>query len=307
MKFDFIIGNPPYQEEMQDTSDKPIYNSFMDETYTVADKVMLITPARFLFNAGKTPRVWNEKMLADPYLKVSHYEQDSVKVFANTDIKGGVAITYRDTSKKFGAIGHFIPDDILRGIMVKVRNHCNFLGLSSLVRGTEYYKLSQQLHDENPWAIKNMSNGHEFDLTSNILDKNAQLFSEHKPDDLQEYARVCGRQNGKRKLLYIKSYYLRPCEGLGKYKVILPESNNSGAFGETLVSPIVGDVDVATTQTFISIGFFDTRNEAEALLKYIFGKFARAMLGTLKITQHNKRETWANVPLQDFTSASDID
>ena len=49
------------------------------------------------------------------------------------------------------------------------------------------------------------------------------------------------------------------------------------------------------------------KNEAEHVLKYIKGKFARAMLNTLKITQHNKRDTWKNVPLQDFTSSSDID
>ena len=42
-------------------------------------------------------------------------------------------------------------------------------------------------------------------------------------------------------------------------------------------------------------------------MKYIKTKFARAMLGTLKITQHNIQETWQNVPLQDFTEKSDID
>lgn len=307
MKFDFVIGNPPYNEDTQGTSDKPVYNYFMDGAYGVSDKVLLITPARFLFNAGKTPRAWNERMLADAHIRVEYYEQDGCKIFPNTDIKGGVAITYRDVSKDFGAIGNFVPDSAMFGITGKVRKHFDFCGLSPLVRGTEYYKLSQKLHDENPTAIENMSSGHQFDLTSNILDKNGQLFFEQKPDDSQEYARVCGRQSGKRKLLYIKKSYLRPCEGLGKYKVILPESNNKGSFGETLVSPFVGEPDVVTTQTFISIGFFDTDYEAKALLKYICGKFARALLSTLKITQHNKRETWANVPMQDFTEHSDID
>ncbi len=93
MKFDFIIGNPPYQEETQGTSDTPVYNQFMDAAYELADKVELITPARFLFDAGKTPKAWNEKMLNDPHLKVLWYEQSSGKVFQNTDIKGGVAVT----------------------------------------------------------------------------------------------------------------------------------------------------------------------------------------------------------------------
>lgn len=42
-------------------------------------------------------------------------------------------------------------------------------------------------------------------------------------------------------------------------------------------------------------------------MKYIKTKFARTLLGTLKVTQHNPSETWANVPLQDFTVSSDID
>ena len=93
MKFDYVIGNPPYQETLQNTSDKPIYYDFMDASYQISDKVELITPARFLFNAGKTAKVWNEKMLNDVHLKVLYYEPDSSKVFSNTDIKGGVAIT----------------------------------------------------------------------------------------------------------------------------------------------------------------------------------------------------------------------
>ena len=61
------------------------------------------------------------------------------------------------------------------------------------------------------------------------------------------------------------------------------------------------------TQSFIGIGAFDTKEEAEAAMKYVKSKFARTMLGILKITQDNNRETWRLVPLQDFTVNSDID
>ena len=57
----------------------------------------------------------------------------------------------------------------------------------------------------------------------------------------------------------------------------------------------------------MSIGSFETQYEATAALKYIKSKFARAMLGVLKITQHNSNDCWKYVPLQDFTPASDID
>ena len=63
MKFDFVIGNPPYQEPTESTRDKPVYNAFMDAAFTVSNKVELVTPGRFLFNAGATSKEWNKKML----------------------------------------------------------------------------------------------------------------------------------------------------------------------------------------------------------------------------------------------------
>jgi len=55
------------------------------------------------------------------------------------------------------------------------------------------------------------------------------------------------------------------------------------------------------------MGAFDTKEEAENLLKYVKSKFARLLLGILKVTQGNKAETWERVPLQDFSISSDID
>src|SRR5699024_4180175 len=97
----------------------------------------------------------------------------------------------------------------------------------------------------------------------------------------------------------------------GKYKVFVPESNGaSGMLGESpariISKPVIGEVNEGTTQTFIVIGSFDTRNEAENLLKYINSKFARVLLGALKATQRNNSVTWAKVPLQDFSLSSDI-
>ena len=85
MKFDYVIGNPPYQDgESASTRKPPVYNLFMDATYPLADKVELITPARFLFDAGQTPKAWNDKMLNDSHLKVLHYETDASRIFPNT-------------------------------------------------------------------------------------------------------------------------------------------------------------------------------------------------------------------------------
>lgn len=61
------------------------------------------------------------------------------------------------------------------------------------------------------------------------------------------------------------------------------------------------------TRTFIGIGAFSTFFEAQSALKYVKGKFSRAMLGVMKVTQDNNPEKWKYVPLQDFTPTSDID
>ena len=92
-----------------------------------------------------------------------------------------------------------------------------------------------------------------------------------------------------------------------KFKVLIPESNGSGTFGETLSTPLVIGPYVSSTPTFISIGAFETEEEAKNVLKYIKGKLVRALLGLCKKTQHNPSSVWAYVPLQDFTPNSDID
>ena len=74
-----------------------------------------------------------------------------------------------------------------------------------------------------------------------------------------------------------------------------------------MATTVLGKSLVGCTQTFITIGAFDTREEAENCNKFIQTKFARALLSILKPTQHNAPETWRYVPLQDFTPGSDID
>ena len=307
MKFDFVIGNPPYQETMDGTSDKPVYNYFMDEAYKIADKVELITPARFLFNAGKTPKAWNKQMLEDEHLKILHYEQKSDKIFSNTDIKGGVCITYHDKTKNFGAIGTFTIFSELNSILHKVLSKStNFL--DSLVYAPESYKFTNKIHEDNPSIESLLSKGHKFDITSNIFDKlEGIVFFEEKPNDGCEYIQIYGRKSSGRTYEWIKKEYIISHENLEKWKLFVPKANGSGALGEVLTTPVIGQPVIGHTQTFISIGKFDTEEEVTALSKYVKTKFLRTMLGVLKVTQDNKKSVWKYVPLQDFTAQSDID
>lgn len=304
-KFDFVIGNPPYQEDKEGTSDKPVYNYLMDEAYKIADKVELITPARFLFNAGNTPKKWNKKMLQDKHFKVLKYKQKSNVVFPSTDIKGGVAITYRDAEKNFGAIETFVVFEKLNSIMHKVKEK-EEASLSNFVYAPESYKLTEKLHEDYPEAESLLSKGHKYDVTTNIFEKLDFIFKDKKGIDKSEIE-IIGRQKNKRVSKWIRREYLKGPDNFDAFKVIIPKSNGSGALGEVLSTPLIGEPLIGHTQTFISIGQFETLEEAKACFKYVKTKFARVMLGILKITQDNKKSTWKYVPLQDFTNNSDID
>lgn len=310
-KFDVVIGNPPYQEEMKNTSDKPIYYKFMDEAYKIAERVSFITPARFLFNAGKTPKVWNQKMLDDEHLKVEYYEQDAARVFSNNLFEGGVAITYRDANVNFGAIGIFTAFSELNGIIEKVVE-TNSESFSNIVFGQNIYQYTDKLHEDYPNAESLLSKGHKYDVTSNAFERIGFVFFDNKQDDGNSYIQILGLQNNKRVYKWVRSEYISKHLSLSKYKVFVATSNGaSGTLCDVaarmISKPLLGTPFVGTTQTFLTVGSFDTKEEANAALKYVRSKFTRALLGVLKVTQHNTSEKWKYVPLQDFTSASDID
>ena len=307
VKFDVVIGNPPYQNEGvgEVARDEPIYHKFMDLSYELAEKAVLITPARFLFNAGQTPKAWNKKMLEDKHFKIVYYEQDSSNIFPNTDIKGGVVVTYYDKNKKFDNVGIFIPYEELKSIDKKVGATFD-TSLSTIITGAVPYKFTELVRREVPEA-ENLA-GKSFDIRTNALDKlNDILFFDTKPTDGFDYVKILGLFNKQRKYKWIKSVYIDVPYNFDRYKVLVPKSNGSGSFGEVLSTPVIGEPLTAHTQTFISIGAVRDREEAENILKYIKTKFSRTLLGILKVTQDNPIATWAKVPIQDFTSVSDID
>lgn len=312
MKFDFVIGNPPYQDNTLGDNDgfaPPIYHLFMDESFKISNKVELITPARFLFNAGSTPKNWNKKMLNDEHFKILKYVQKSNLVFANTDIKGGVCISYRDAEKNFGKIGTFTSREELLSLAEKVTK-VDFTSMCDSIYSAESVSFTELMHKEHPEIEeqKLLSKGHRYDLKSNVLEKLYNIvFFDKKPVDENEYVQIYGRKDNERTYKWIKSKYIKKNINFDKYKVFLPAANGSGAIGEVLSTPLVGTPLVGHTQTFLTIGCFENKQEAENCLKYIKTKFARTMLGVLKITQANKKPTWAYVPLQNFTDNSDID
>ncbi|MCK6067616.1 MULTISPECIES: Eco57I restriction-modification methylase domain-containing protein [Microbacterium] len=313
-KFDVVIGNPPYQEEAQGegTRDTPIYHRFMDAAYEVGTKVVLITPARFLFDAGFTPKAWNEKMLADEHLKVAYFESDSNRLFPSLadPIKGGIAVTYRDSERTLGPIGFFAKHPELSSILQKV---LTLQGESAQleITSSRSYRYTNKLYEDHPEASALRPDGNAALVNTNAFEQFSFLYHSDEPADGAGYVRILGVIKNRRFFRWIRSEYITGPRSFNRYKVAVPAANGSGSttdfFGVALNKPTVLGPGVAVTQTFITIGSFDSEAEANACAKYIKSKFARTMLGVLKITQHNPAKVWKYVPVQDFTSTSDID
>ena len=309
LKFTAVIGNPPYQEEGENTRKAPIYHLFYDLACNISDKVSLITPGRFLFKAGQTPMEWMERILSDPHVKVVNYFQKSNEVFPSVDIKGGIVITYHDANEDFGSIGFFSEYSELKSILHKVLRHTSFTKrkFAETVSSQGVYKFTELAFKDYPRIENVQGKGTAAKITSNSFEKLPELFLDCPIDDKHEYVKILGLIKGKRIIRWIKRKYLQVVDTLDSYKVFVPEANGTGAIGEVLSTPVIGVPVIGHTDTFLSIGKFASAEEASACLKYVKSKFARCLLGTLKATQHNPRDTWANVPLQDFTSESDID
>lgn len=97
--------------------------------------------------------------------------------------------------------------------------------------------------------------------------------------------KIIGRENNQRVYKYIKKEYINNVENMKAYKVLIPQATGSGKFGENFSAPFVEPPQTGSTETFISIGNFDDLESANALRKYICTKFARTLLGVLKVTQ----------------------
>ena len=304
MKFDAVVGNPPYQETKSGTvNDQPLYPLFMSAGFELSDKATFITPARFLFEAGATLKSWNKKVLNDEHFKVVYYTAKSTDVFPNVDIKGGIAITYRDKFQQFGKIGTYLPFTELNDIKKKVWA-ISTESISDIVANRGLYRYSDIVYERKPVEMNNTSDRR---ISTSALERYPSLFLSEKPVDDNDYIQIYGNYHGQRVYRWFRKEYLSPVKDLYLYKVMLPKANGSGSLGEVLSTPLIGQPLIGHTETYISIGATERLKEAEAILKYIKTKFARCMLGILKVTQDNTKKVWKYVPLQDFTEHSDID
>lgn len=332
MKFKAIVGNPPYQEVgLNNNKAEAIYPYFYDIAERISGINALISPARFLFNAGLTPKVWNQKMLSDEHICVVRYFHDSADVFPNTNINGGVAVILRNSSVKYSPIGMFVPNDTLRSIAEKFKGESHAT-LSSIIYGGRSdlkfndkflsdfpdtpQRILRLLQAEHP-EIKALGPNEEYELKSSSFTRTPYAFTDVQPANEGDYYKILGIEKGQRIFKWVLREYMSPRypdnNNIEAFKVLLSNADGAaGQIGKPIPARIIGKSVVASPgtsafPTFMSIGNFTTQEEAINLSKYIQTKFVRVLLGVLKVTQHITPATWAYVPMQDFTANSDID
>ena len=320
MKFDVVIGNPPYQENdngkrddgSTNASASPVYQYFIENAEKISNIQCFVIPSRWTSGAGKGLKKFTESMIKSKDIQAFNYFANPKMVFPDNDIKGGICYFVKKrgfnspanitvhtdgetlTSKRFmdsENIGIFVPFAELLTVLGKVKTKTIDLennNIQKIVSVRKPYGLSTDF-------LKNQS---KYGLPS-VQD------SKQKDDDIE----VLGLGNkNKRISRWVPANYPLPAgrSAVHCWKVFVPYAYGAGAIGEVIPTPILGTPIQISTETYLRIGKFKTQEEAKAMLKYLKSKFFRALVGILKTTQH-ATTTFKFVPLQNFTNNSDID
>lgn len=294
MKFDVIIGNPPYQldDGGAGASAKPIYQDFIQQAMKLnPNYLVMITPSRW-FTGGKGLNKFRREMITDKRFKEIHDFFDASEVFPGVEIKGGV--------------NYFLWDKDYSGdcLMVTYDN------------GEEVSRMKRPLQYEDNDIIIRYNEA--IDILSKVLVLEENIFSTivspRKPfglatnfkgfkkrrqnkDDIKIYA-------NKREGWISRDFKLsRNEEVIDKWKVFMPYAVGSGEMSEDEFKPFLGEPNSIATETYIMIGPFDTKEEAENVISYIRTKFFHFMVGLRKSTQHATSKVYQFVPIQDFSKS----
>jgi superfamily II DNA or RNA helicase len=328
--FDVVVGNPPYQlndEGLRDdgkanASASPIFQYFFGFACSISNQQTLIMPAKFLSGAGKGLQDFANQVVEDDSIKSIYVYPNSNDIFDGVDIKGGITYFCRDQfwhgipkvevhsqcgvevshrPLKDGIANVFVPFVILSSILTKVDSISN-LALNNIATIVSARK---------PYGLR--TDFLKFQSKYNLPQVSTRRLEQ---DDIK----IVGLIDNKRVERYVdQNYPFAQMENytsrvkqefdnsLHKYKVFVPKAYGAGSLGERFGTPIIGTPNTICTENFILVGTFDNEESAINIDKYIKTKFCRVLIGILKTTHDNSKRVWSCVPLQDFTSDSDID
>lgn len=319
MKFDVVVGNPPYQENDNgkrakgsavNASASPLYHYFFELAKNISnEKLNLIFPARWLAGAGKGLGSFSTDMLNDTSVKSLTLFKDSAKVFPGTAIKGGVLFLTYDKKYSGKASVNVIDIDGTSNKLETKLNSANsgvFIPFGEMV--SVFEKINKQIDLSENNVQKIVSGRKPFGLATDFFKspKKYNLPSVHNEQQDDSDIEIIGLLDMKRTSKFVPDDYPLSSGNdlIDKWKVFVPYAYGSGKFGELGPNLILGKPKQISTETFMVIGPFETEYEAKAMIKYFKTKFFRALIGILKTTQHSTT-TYGFVPLENFTKSNE--
>lgn len=296
MKFNAIVGNPPYQvmDGGNSASAVPIYNKFVDIAKQISPNfISMIMPARW-YSGGKGLDDFRERMLKDNHISSLYDYSDSKDVFPSVEIAGGIC--------------YFLYDSQYKG-------ECNVV---NCLRGERNYALRSLntndilVRDNYAINIIKKINSHQ-NLDSTVFSRNVFSLASNvrgSKDKKTENIELLSSDG----ISYIeKNKITNNIDLIDKYKVIITYAMSGGnkpnADGkyQILSSLMVLNPNEVCTETFLVIKVSNNIDEANNIKQYLATKFSRYLLLQSLSSIHITKASFRFVPLQDFTSNSDID
>ena len=298
LKFDAVVGNPPYQEDDGGfaSSASPVYNIFVDAAIALRPRFMtLITPSRW-FVGGKGLDDFRSRLLADHHLSLLVDFPLLYEPFSNVKIRGGISYFLWDSDYNGPC-----AVTTMEGGKAVGKSDTRFLDeFDVLVRRNEAVPILRKVCARKETTIEGgISSSKPFGLRTFFKGADSAT-------GITDAIKLYGNQ----KITWIdRSAVTTNAKWIDEWKVLMTAVQGTSSAVETrfLSNPIVAGPGTACTETYLVAGHFNTKSKAENLANYLRTRFARFLVSLRKATQHATRDVYAFVPLQDFTSKSDID
>ncbi len=310
MKFDVVVGNPPYQLEggSGGNNDAPIYQEFFDISRKLNPKYISMIIKAGWFSAGRENLLSdfrNEMLTSNKVEKLVVYP-DSSEVFENVTIAGGLCyFVYNNT---YNGLCNY------KLIQNNKSKECqrNLSDFDILIREYELSSIVKKVKEKNKddkWADEIISNDTPFGISSNLKINKTITVDVRKQKKNNNDIRICFIQNRKRTSGFIdRSLITKHKEDIDKYNVFLPGGFGGGdAYYHKIIGvPEYGGLSSVCSQSYLYASF-DTEEEAFNFMKYLSTKFLRVLVSAIKITQSAPSKVYRFVPILDFSNNSNID
>ncbi len=311
MKFDAVVGNPPYQESDggAQASAKPIYNYFVESAKQINTRLInLIMPTRW-YAGGKGLDDFRKQMLNDEHIVEIHDFLNPNIIFPSTNIRGGVCFILWDNDYsnekdlvKVVTYGDSFTD------RKELKRKLKLDGEDIFIRNIESLEIIKIIksHKEFTSFENYISSRRPFDIDAFIV-KDLDKYKQNE-NGLKNPVICYGK--GKQTGFLEKEEITKNIEWIDKYKVFTPRANNIGTeLNDDNLNTFIGKPNTICTESYIVVGVTLSLDEhsAKNLSQYLTTKFARFLHSLGKASQDATSKTYKFIPLQDFTSNSEID